>query len=407
MLRTKLIKQAIKGDRKAGIALCDEIARDILFRARILLSNEHDAEDVAQEVLLRVCKGVHQVKEPKAFGGWLNSIVINEARRYMKKSTGQSDVLCLDDYLDTVAEENEELLPQEHLLKKEERKAMMEIIATLPNRQREAIMLYYYENLSVKEAAGIMDISHQNVSLYLKLARNKIKQALMQSAEQTEETTPARLSALAALPAGALLSQTLSAEAAQLNATSAAWVQGALANCKQHYLSLPSTADKAASTTPALAVSCSVAACIVVPLVVAGLVATDIISVRHQHETTPVTEAGALPQTQLEILYTSSTEHAFLNPDSASVQCMSEESGFKILSWTITNEESNTVLYGSESSVLEDAFFQMRTSGGSWDGRYLLTYVVEDIDGHRHEAFSNFQIRSEASEQNENDLLAP
>lgn len=60
-----------------------------------------------------------------------------------------------------------------------------EIIDALPERQREAIVLHYYSGLNVTEAAKVMDISHAGVSLYLKLARKKIKEELENIAEHS------------------------------------------------------------------------------------------------------------------------------------------------------------------------------------------------------------------------------
>ena len=64
---------------------------------------------------------------------------------------------------------------------------MMEIIATLPSRQREAIILHYYGGLSVTEVAAAMSIPHQSVSLYLKLARKKMREELLRRREQSEQ----------------------------------------------------------------------------------------------------------------------------------------------------------------------------------------------------------------------------
>ena len=76
-----LAKKAKQGDREALSSLCKAITKNVLFRTSFKL-NQMDAEDAAQNVLLAVCTKIHHLKEPKAFGAWLNSIIVNEIRRY-------------------------------------------------------------------------------------------------------------------------------------------------------------------------------------------------------------------------------------------------------------------------------------------------------------------------------------
>ena len=62
-----LASKASRGDREALLSLCRAIAKNILFRVSCKVSNRMDAEDTAQEILIRVCANIHSLKDPEAF----------------------------------------------------------------------------------------------------------------------------------------------------------------------------------------------------------------------------------------------------------------------------------------------------------------------------------------------------
>ena len=166
-----LVSKAIKGDSEALHRLCESIAQSVLFRTKHTLNNPMDAEDVSQNVLIRVCENIHTLRQPKAFRVWLSRIVTNEARTHMAKSISESSMVNIDDYVASLADESEERFPHNCVEVKEFRRDVMEVLSDLPTRQREAMMLYYYDQLSVGEISKIMDIPHQSVSRYLSIAR--------------------------------------------------------------------------------------------------------------------------------------------------------------------------------------------------------------------------------------------
>ena len=173
-----LAKKAIEGDNDALYKLCEEQARSILFRAKYMLGNEMDAEDVAQNVLLRVCENIRDLRKPKAFNAWLSRIVVNETRRYMAARAKRGQVEDIDDFMEELAEDDAQLLPGEYVEDASVHDAIMEIVSRLPVRQREAIILHYYDELKVTEVARAMGIPHQSASRYLSLARKKLRAEL-------------------------------------------------------------------------------------------------------------------------------------------------------------------------------------------------------------------------------------
>jgi len=225
--RVELVNKALRGDKTALGELMHSIAKSVLFRTRYLLRTQMDAEDAAQEILMRVCANIRGLQDPQTFDAWLNSIVLNETRRYMAKNYKNKDETDITDYLDDLREENGDFIPQEFAEKEEHRRIILEIISALPDRQREAILLYYYDDLSVIDIASAMEVKQPAVSLYLKLAREKIRQEL----ESRLKDYPELLNGILALPCGTLVCDVLSAEAAVISLNSAAWLQAETAHC--------------------------------------------------------------------------------------------------------------------------------------------------------------------------------
>jgi len=178
----QLVERATQGDQDALCNLCEKIAKSVLFQVTHFLGGGQDGvEDVSQEVLVRVCENIGDLRSAKAFKVWLSRIIINEKNRYLAKNAKRTEVLNIEDYLENITEDNGEFLPQECAESAELRRAVMDIIDGLSMRQREAILLYYYEGLSVTQIAEAMEVTVQSASKHLILAREKLRRALRES----------------------------------------------------------------------------------------------------------------------------------------------------------------------------------------------------------------------------------
>jgi len=174
-----LVQMASQGERQQLIELCEQITKSVLSRVTRIVGNTSNAEDISQEILIRVSENIKYLREPKAFKVWLSKIIRNEVIRYYTKNTKHSAVLSIDDYLETIIEDKKEFLPQECAENAEALSAVMEAIPRLSERQREAVMLHYYDGLSVTEVAKVMNVTKQSVSEFLSISREKLKRELV------------------------------------------------------------------------------------------------------------------------------------------------------------------------------------------------------------------------------------
>jgi len=383
----QLIGLAIQGEKEALANLCRLIARGVLFRTSYILRQQMDAEDAAQETLIRVCKSIHNLSDPKAFGAWLDRIIINETRRVAAKNSKYEGVLSLHEYLDTTEDEFEEdsveFLPHEFIAREETRRAVMEIVESLPKRQREAVLLHYCDGLSVTETASVMEVAKTNVSHYLKFAREKVRDMIEKQVGGTETAAYG----MGLLPIGPLLTQTLRANADMFVSGDGSWVQQAIS--KGATLSAGKTA--AASGSVGAVGSMKFMGVFIVLAIVAVTALGAWLSVISTDAKAPDTN---MPPAQAEgrVVMDGEGEDGFINPSQATAQVDAGQCDMTALEWRITAAGSDEVLYSGDGGVVESAFTDLRERGG--DGEYLLKFDVTDTPGDRYTLSCNFFIRT-------------
>ncbi len=174
---TKLVVAAQKGDSAALNDLFNATYNDIYYFAVKTLKNEDLACDITQETFITIINNLNSLKEPGAFMGWAKKIAYSQCTRYFNK---KKDVLVEEDedgnsIFDTVAEDKGEFIPDEALDQDEFKKTVHGIINDLSEEQRSAIMMYYFDELSVKEIAEIQGVSEGTIKSRLNYGRKTIK----------------------------------------------------------------------------------------------------------------------------------------------------------------------------------------------------------------------------------------
>jgi len=390
-IREQLVEKAIHGDKEALISLCESISKNVYFRAHCKLQDHIDAEDATQEILIRVCTGITDLKNPKAFGKWLNTIIINETNRYFKKRSRHSKVLNIDDYREVLPEENEEFLPQEYIFKKEARSAVMEIISRLPERQMESIMLYYYEGLSVKEAAEVMGVSPQRASECLSLARDTIKNELH---KQAAESSMAR--SVATLPIGVVLSNVLQQQAEFTATMNHTGIQETLNKAAEILnVSTPTlvgavAAKTISATLVGVMATVMVGAAVVTGLWLGGVFETPETSWEEKPAPAPIVVSDAVGTI---VFHSETSEFSHVNPIRAEAFTDSSYGELEISSWKITTSGTGAVLFEGSGSIVENVFSEMLNDHK--DGEYQLIFLLKDVTGQTYQLEGLFQIRND------------
>ena len=180
----ELIQRVCRGEHEAFYELVRPYERAIYFAAKGILDNPADAEEVAQETVLKAFNALRNFRFEAKFSTWITQIAINEARMKFRK-----DRRHLYESLDAErqAEEGDyrprdladwREIPSEDLQRKELRDALKRAMAALAPKYREVLIMRDVQHVSIAETARILGISEANVKTRLLRARLQMREAL-------------------------------------------------------------------------------------------------------------------------------------------------------------------------------------------------------------------------------------
>ena len=179
-----LIRRVREGDVDAFYELVRPYERAVFLSALSLLKNDADAEEVAQEAILKAFKAISRFREESKFSTWLIQISINEAkmklrkdRRHLYESVEEGQVGEDGDYIPRDFADWREI-PSEALEQKELRDALTNALNSLPEKYRTVLMMRDVQQLSISETAQLLGVSEANVKTRLCRARLQMRDAL-------------------------------------------------------------------------------------------------------------------------------------------------------------------------------------------------------------------------------------
>ena len=181
---TELITRIVTGERELFHELVRPYEKAMYFAAFSVLQNQQDAEDVAQETVLKALRNLHQFRGHSKFSTWLISITINEARARLRH-----DRLIKFETIDGAADEEDGQLmpaiitdwrevPLEALERKELRELLQKAIASLPDLYREVLVLRDVQEFNIAETALALGVSEGVVKTRLLRARLMMQKIL-------------------------------------------------------------------------------------------------------------------------------------------------------------------------------------------------------------------------------------
>jgi RNA polymerase sigma-70 factor, ECF subfamily len=173
-----LIKRAVSGDAAAFEEIMIHSQQKVMALSWRMLGNEADARDASQEVFLRVYKYLGRFKQDQDFFAWIYQITINVCRDLAKKRqhhTAQFASLDISGDDRTFDIPGEQESADEALIAAQQRELIAVAMATLPEKERAAILLRDIEGFSTDEVARILKSSSTTVRSQISSARRKIK----------------------------------------------------------------------------------------------------------------------------------------------------------------------------------------------------------------------------------------
>jgi RNA polymerase sigma-70 factor (ECF subfamily) len=185
----ELIGRVQRGENELFYELVKPYERRVYAAALAILRNDADAEDVAQEAMLKALRGIGQFRAEARFSTWLIQITVNEA--LMRRRRERNGIMeGIDDQRDEDGEYTPRdfadwrEIPSEALERQEVRQKLAQALASLDRKYREVFVLRDMEQLNIQETAEALGISIAAVKTRLLRARLMLRDLLAGGWEQ-------------------------------------------------------------------------------------------------------------------------------------------------------------------------------------------------------------------------------
>ena len=185
---TELAAALLRGDPGAFDRFVEHFRAKIFQYSWLTCGQREDAEEVAQETLLKVFENFSQLREPERVRAWVFRVAKNACLMKRRKSVfAPEQELSLDDFLPASTQDGEHRhieiadwsrLPEDEFLRSELHEVLHRAISELPESYRSVVMLRDIEELSTEETAEILDLSTDVVKTRLHRGRLAIRQKM-------------------------------------------------------------------------------------------------------------------------------------------------------------------------------------------------------------------------------------
>jgi RNA polymerase sigma-70 factor (ECF subfamily) len=179
-----LMRRVLNGETDLFYDLIHPYERAVFLAAASILGNDADAEEVAQEALLKAFKYLARFRQESKFSTWLIQIAINEARmkvrkdrRHLYDSIDNGQRTEDGDYIPTDFADWREI-PSDALERTELREALEKALNSLPEKYRTVLVLRDVQQMSIAETAEALGISQENVKTRTSRARLQMRDLL-------------------------------------------------------------------------------------------------------------------------------------------------------------------------------------------------------------------------------------
>lgn len=175
-----------EGDAAAFEQLVEKYQNRLVSVLEHLVPSRGQAEDLAQEVFMRVYRARERYIPAAKFSTWLFTITHNVASNAIRKLTRRKEVNLTNSPsgkvpvrpLDSMAKDSSGLMPTRLTARKETKIIVEQAVQSLSERQRMAMLLKYFEGMSYIEIAASMKLSTQAVKSLLSRARGNLCEIL-------------------------------------------------------------------------------------------------------------------------------------------------------------------------------------------------------------------------------------
>lgn len=183
----ELLRRLRQRDARAFAQLVDQYKDMVINLVTRMLGTAAEAEDLAQEVFLRVWKGLPDFRGEAKLSTWIYRITINLCIAHRKTARARAQFLPADEPAiwahPSMHTETDNPYAEEAPLKAR----LTQLIGQMPEKYRTALTLYYLKNLSYLEIGEIMDVPMGTVKSHLFRAKAWLRERLLSGKSQQEQ----------------------------------------------------------------------------------------------------------------------------------------------------------------------------------------------------------------------------
>lgn len=177
-----LVIGAKEGSQDAFSKLYEETYQAVYYTAKGILHDDDITMDIVQDAYVKAWQRLDQLEDPNRFPAWIKRIAANGAKDYLKKKKESLFSQYEDEdgnvHLD-MEDDRLEYQPEVTVDKAETRRLVEEILYDLPDEQRICTMMYYFDEMKIREIADDLGVSENTVKSRLNYSKKKIKEAVL------------------------------------------------------------------------------------------------------------------------------------------------------------------------------------------------------------------------------------
>jgi RNA polymerase sigma-70 factor, ECF subfamily len=154
--------------------LIDHYGKHLINLAYTYCKDWSLSEDIVQEVFISAYKNIDTFKGRSSYKTWLYAITINKSKDFLRKPFMKEPFFQRMKSKVKPVHPN----PEEHVIQKEGQHGLAAEVMSLPIKYREVIILYYYDDLSTKEVAGLLNIPLSTAKTRIQRGRQVLRKQL-------------------------------------------------------------------------------------------------------------------------------------------------------------------------------------------------------------------------------------
>jgi RNA polymerase sigma factor, sigma-70 family len=172
-----LIQGITHGDEESFKRLYDLYKNKVYNTAKRLINDDKTAEDIVQEVFVIIYTKIYKLKHAEAFEVWLYRIVINCCKNSYKKN--KNLLITEDDAIENAAGACSGDTPSELIAIKERNEELIKCINKLSEKLKTCIILYYFNEMTIREIAETLECSEGTVKSRLYKGKKALEKNLI------------------------------------------------------------------------------------------------------------------------------------------------------------------------------------------------------------------------------------